>query len=411
MKLIQKNGIDILIQNMKNTPRMAVCLYFSIDKAEKYAGVYSLFSKLLMKGTKTRSAEELADIIEGSGIETSVKCKQDYFKVSTFFLNEDFNLALEILADMIQNSTFEAFEKEVFKLRGEIISDLDSPQVKASDALVGGIFENHYYGNTCAKTLMELDKIEKQDVADVLAQVMGARKVISIAGDFADEDKIVDYFAEHFSFMKTCNVKSEIPDVLELPRNDGRDKIIKIAKNDAKQAQIFKGYIVEKQYFDDYPKIVVMNNILGSSGLSSRLFVELRDKQGLAYTVRSSLEALRHSSIFYFYIGTEPKNIQKSLSGFECEVKKLAEALPTDIELSGAKENIMGRLAYFSQTNMQLASIAGYDYIMGLGLNYEEKYKEKILNVTGRDVSDMAGKYLLKPGVISVLAPDEYLNL
>ena len=111
MKLIQKDGIDIILKNTKNTPRMAVCLYFSIDVPEKYAGVYTLFSKLLLKGTKTRSAEDLADIIENNGIETSVKCKQDYLKVSTLFLNEDFSLATEVLTDILQNSTFDAFEK------------------------------------------------------------------------------------------------------------------------------------------------------------------------------------------------------------------------------------------------------------------------------------------------------------
>lgn len=410
MKLIQKDRIDIIIQNKKNTPRMAVCLYFSIDLPEKYAGVYSLFSKLLLKGTKTRSAEDLADIIESNGIETAIKCKQDYLKVSTLFLNEDFNLALDVLADILQNSTFEAFEKEVYKMRGEIVSDLDSPQLKASDAFIEGIYDGHYYGNSCSKTLLELDKIQKQDVIDVLAQIMKAKKVISIAGDFSDEDEIVEFFTRNFSFMKTNDTKSEIPDVLSFNGENGNDKIVKIAKNDAKQAQIFKGCIVGTQFGEDYPKIVVMNNILGASGLSSRLFVELRDKQGLAYTVRSALEPLRHSTLFYFYIGTEPKNIQKSLDGFKTEVKKLIEAHPSDIELIGAKENIMGRLEYFSQTNAQLASIAGYDYIMGLGLNYEEKYREMIKNVSKEDVSNMAAKYLQNPSIVSILAPEEYLN-
>ena len=119
---------------------------------------------------------------------------------------------------------------------------------------------------------------------------------------------------------------------------------------------------------------------------------------------------MRHSTLFYFYIGTEPKNIQKSLDGFKTEVKKLIEAHPSDIELIGAKENIMGRLEYFSQTNAQLASIAGYDYIMGLGLNYEEKYREMIKNVSKEDVSNMAAKYLQNPSIVSILAPEEYLN-
>ncbi len=410
MKLIQKDGIDILIKNTKNTPRMAVCLYFSIDLPEKFAGVYTLFSKLLLKGTKTRSAEALADIIESNGIETSVKCKQDYLKVSTLFLNEDFNLALDVLADILQNSTFEAFEKEVYKLKGEIISDLDSPQIKASDAFIEGIYDGHYYGNSCSKTLQDLDKIQKQDVIDVLAQIMKAKKVISIAGDFADEDKIAEFFTKNFSFMKTYETNSQIPDIFDFQGKNGKDKIVKIAKNDAKQAQIFKGCLVGSQFSEDYPKIVVMNNILGSSGLSSRLFVELRDKQGLAYTVRSALEPLRHSALFYFYIGTEPKNIQKSLEGFKVEAKKLMDAPPSDIELLGAKENIMGRLEYFSQTNAQIASIAGYDYIIGLGLNYEERYRKMIADVSKEDVSNMAAKYLQNPSMISVLAPEEYLN-
>lgn len=410
MKLIQKDGIDILIENTKNTPRTAVCLYFSIDKGEKYAGVYTLFSKLLLKGTKTHSAEDLADIIESNGIETSVKCKQDYLKISTLFLNEDFNLALEILADIIENSTFADFEKEVYKLRGEIVSDLDSPQVKASDAFIEGIYEGHYYGNSYSKTLADLDKIQKQDVIDVLAQIADAKKVISIAGDFADEDSVIDYFVNNFGFMKSGESIPDIQDVASFSGLDGKDKIVTIAKNDAKQAQVFQGYITGTRYNEDYPKIAVMNNMLGSSGLSSRLFVELRDKQGLAYTVRSSLEPLRHSCLFYFYIGTEPKNIEKSLLGFKSEVKKLIETPPDEIELQGAKENILGRLEYFSQTNMQIASIAGYDYIMGLGLNYEEKYKQMLLNVQAADVSKMAEKYLLNPSMISILAPGEFLK-
>lgn len=410
MKLIQKDGIDILIQNAKNTPRMAVCTYFSIDKSEKYAGVYTLFAKLLLKGTKTRSAQQLADIIENNGIETSVKCKQDYVKVSTLFLNEDFDLALSVLADILQNSTFDEFEKEVFKLKGEIVADLDSPQMKASDVFIEGIFKNHYYGNSYAKILSDLDKIQKQDVADVLAQIMSAKKVISIVGDFADEDSIVEYFVKNFNFMKTNETVSEIPGIKSFSGDNGKDRIVKVVKNDAKQAQVFQGYIVDTQFSEDYPKIAIMNNLLGSSGLSSRLFVELRDKQGLAYVVRSALEPLAHSSLFYFYIGTEPKNIEKSLLGFKNEVQKLVSNAPSDVEIQGAKENITGRLEYFSQTNMQIASIAGYDYIMGLGLNYEEKYKKKLNLVTGDDVSKMAEKYLLNPSMISILAPEEYLK-
>lgn len=410
MKLIQKDGIDIILKNTKDTPRTAVCLFFSIDEPEKYAGVYSLFAKLLLKGTKTRTAEEIAEIIEANGIETSVKCKRDYLKISTLFLNEDFDLALDVIADIVQNSTFDEFEKEVFKFRGELVSDLDSPQLKAFDAFIDGIFENHYYGNSYARVLNDLDKIQKQDIIKVLDLVMNAKKVISIAGDFEDEDKVVDYFVKNFAFMKSGNSIPKIADINEYRGIEGKDRIIKIAKNDAKQAQIFQGRIVSRRCSEDYPKLCVLNNILGSSGLSSRFFVELRDKQGLAYTVRSALDYARNAALMYFYIGTEPKNIEKSLNGFKTEVQRIIDTPPSDVELLGGKENILGRLEYFSQTNIQLASTYGSDYITDCGLDFQERFKEKLVEVTMEDVSNMAKKYLQNPSVISILAPDEDLK-
>ena len=153
-----------------------------------------------------------------------------------------------------------------------------------------------------------------------------------------------------------------------------------------------------------------MNNILGSSGLSSRLFVELRDKQGLAYTVRSSYETLYKSAIFSFYIATEPKNIKKSLDGFREELQKLANNPPSEDELKGAKENITGKLEYFSQTNSQLASIEGYNYLMGLGLNYSDKFIEMINKVSANDVCEAAKLILKKESLICTLAPEKYLN-
>ena len=135
----------------------------------------------------------------------------------------------------------------------------------------------------------------------------------------------------------------------------------RISKNDASQAQVIQGWIVDSFKSEMCAKYSLLNNILGSSGLSSRLFVNLRDKQGLAYNVRSQYETLLHSAIFNMYIGTTPKNIQKSLDGFKSELEKLALLPPDEVELKGAKENISGRMKYFTQNNSQIASVQGYN--------------------------------------------------
>ena len=206
--------------------------------------------------------------------------------------------------------------------------------------------------------------------------------------------------------MESKYNKNEIEDVFK--NNIEKDEIIWISKNDASQAQILQGWLIDSFNSPLCAKYAVMNNILGSSGLSSRLFVNLRDKQGLAYTVRSQYDTMLHSAIFNMYIGTTPKNIQKSLNGFKEELEKLANTPITDEELKGAKENISGRLKYFTQNNSQIAAVNGYNFMMGLGLSYNELFLDDVNNVTKEDVCNMARNLLSMPKLITIVAPDEY---
>ena len=92
---------------------------------------------------------------------------------------------------------------------------------------------------------------------------------------------------------------------------------VELIKEDAQQAQIIQGWIVPSIASEDYPKLMLLNVILGASGLSSRLFLELREKKGLAYTVRTSYENHSKAAVFSIYIGTEPGNIKTSIDGFK----------------------------------------------------------------------------------------------
>ena len=409
MQHILKNDIDIIFKEAKNTPRTAVCFYFAIDKPEKFSGSYGLFAKLLLQGTKSKTAEQLAFELEAKCIDVSIKAKQDYLKVSFLFLNEDFELAMQYAKDILLNSTFDDFEKELFKVKGEIKADLDVPRILASDTFVRNLFKGHYYSNTATKTLEEIDNIKKEDMFEIHKQILNSRKVVSIVGDISDINSTSDFFAQNFDFMKTNNSKSEIIKLEELNFNE-KTKIVKISKQDLNQAQVFQGWLVPNIDSEFYPKISLMNNILGASGLSSRLFVELRDKQGLAYTVRSSYETLSKSAVFSFYIATEPQNIKKSLDGFMSELEKLSKIPPSKEELEGGKENLIGKLEYFTQTNSQIASMEGYNYLMGLGLDYSERFAKTIYKITANDVSKAAELILNKKSLICALAPKENLN-
>lgn len=408
MKHYESNGINILLERAPKTPRMSVSFFFKTDKKEKFYGINSILARLLLQGTKTYSANELALAFENECIDVVTKAKQDYLKFSLIFLNEDFNRAMELVKDLMLNSTFDDFEKEIFKLKGEIISDLDNPKMKLTDMFVKTLYDEHPYSSTHTKILEDLDKITKQDIIDAHKELFNCFKSIVVVGDFENDDEMIKYFTSNFDFMKSEKPSCEIEDIFKLPFE--KDKIVKIIKNDASQAQIIQGWLVDSFDSPLSAKIAVLNNILGSSGLSSRLFVNLRDKQGLAYTVRSQYETLAHSAIFNMYIGTAPINIKKSLDGFANELQKLADNPPAQEEMDGAKENIQGRLKYFTQNNSQINAVVGYNFVMGLGLDYNERFMSEIRAVSANDVSDMAKMLLSMPKLITIIAPKEAME-
>ena len=182
-------------------------------------------------------------------------------------------------------------------------------------------------------------------------------------------------------------------------------KTAEIIKSDAQQAQIQQGWILPTFYSEDYAPIVLLNVILGSAGLSSRLFLELRDKKGLAYVVRSSYETYQMCANFSIYIATEPKNIQTCLDGFKEEIQKLKDTEVSAKELEDAKNNVIGKQQFVTETNAQQANLMAYYEAMGLGFGYQAKVIEKIKAVNVADIKRVANKYFDEKSVTSILRP------
>lgn len=406
-KVFLNNNIPVILKENKETPRTAVCMYFKITKPEQKAGEYSLISRLLSQGTKTRSAEELASELDENAIECFCEMKHDYIRIKALCLNEDVEKCLELMSDMALNSTLYDVEKEKFKLKGEIQAELDSPKSKAVDAYYRNMYSGHVYGNTFTKILEDIDSIGYEQLKSIYDGLLAdSSKIISVAGDF-DEENITGLLNKYFKDAKNgTSTESEIP-IPVLNEN----KTVKLPKEDASQAQILMGWHFPAIYSEDYPAILLLNTILGSSGLSSRLFVELRDKKGLAYVVRSGYETFNKSANFSVYIATEPKNIKTSLEMFNVELEKIKNIPVSEDELENAKNNLLGKREFVFETNLQQASQIGFYEDKGLGCDFEKKLVEKIKNVSVKEIQETAVKYIKDPHVLVVLAPSQYLEL
>lgn len=396
-----KNKIKVAYRQNKNTPRIGMSLNIAINKPEKMAGFYSIMNRLLLQGTKTRSAEQLANELDANAIEVSCDMKQDYLRFRVVCLNEDLDLALELLQDIIENSTFAEFDKEKIKLEGEIPAELDSARTRALDNFVKTLFKDHFYGNTFTKIEENLDKITQQDVIEAYNEIINSgRKVLSFVGDM-DFDKIETLLNKHLG-----NLPNDETQECEIPTPHlEKAETVEFIKPDANQAQIFQGWQVPTITSEEYPAFVVLNTLLGASGLSSRLFCELRDKKGLAYTVRSSYEIYKKCANFNIYIATEPKNIKTSLDGFKEEIQKIKDVLVSEQELTNAKNNYIGKLQFITETNAQQANQMAHHAILGMGFGFKDELINKIKAVTPEQVQSIAKKYLNDVSVISILRP------
>ena len=397
-----KNGMNVCIKTNANTPRTALSMNFSIVNPEEHAGQYLLMNRLLLKGTKKYSSEELSTILDENAIELYTEMKYDYLRFRFVALNEDFELALSILADIVCNSTFEEFEKEKAKLKGEIIAELDSAKVRVSQLFTENIYKNHFYGHCYNMILEQIDNISLEEVKNAYFDILNnSKKTAVIVGD-VDADIVKNILDTTFeSIPAPMDIKSNIT----APSKIDSHTYVEYIKEDAQQAQIIQGWLVPAIGHEDYPKLMLLNVILGASGLSSRLFMELRETKGLAYTVRSAYENHTTAAVFSIYIGTEPTNIQTSIEGFKEEIEKIKTVLVSEEELHNAKNNLIGKQQYITETNIQQANLMAYHSICDCPFDYQKELIEKLRNVTSQELLDCANKYFTNNSVLAVLRP------
>lgn len=395
-----KNNIDFAYKRNPNTPRCALYFNMALTDFQTPAGVYSLMTRLFMQGTEKYTAQELSEELDKYAIEFNAELKFDYIKFKFVCLNEDFEKALEIFTDIIKNTTFKEFDKEKAKLEGEIIAELDAPRAKVLDSYYKNIYKGHRYGYTNTVILDNLKNITQKDVVNAYENILNnSKKVLVFVGDI-EYDNITSLLDKNLGDIQpSCELLDFDRPALSEAQN------IDIIQENLNQAHILKGWLVANAESEDYPALALLNVILGASGLSSRLFLELRDKKGLAYVVRSSYDIAKLASNFSIYIATEPKNIEVSLNGFAEEIEKIKTIPVSEEELENAKNNLFGKWAFISETNSQQAYLLAHYAILGLGFDFRQNAIERIKKVTIEDIQACANKYFNEKFVLSVLKP------
>jgi predicted Zn-dependent peptidase len=246
-----------------------------------------------------------------------------------------------------------------------------------------------------------MNSVKRQDIIDYYSKVINPENMtIAVVGD-VDDNKIINEFEK--IIKKKNQPKFEFKNYQYTSYKPDKNIEKTLNKKDLKAQWLALGYkTTGANNRKDIATLNVINAILGE-GMSSRLFIKLREEMGLAYTVGSDLSTNILDGAFVAYIGTNSKSIEQAKTGILAELEKLKKEMVTTSELNDAKDKILGRFLLSLETNMDEATIMNWYSTLGYSLNALEEYKKLIKEVSQSDIIEVANKYFTKPYIYTVV--------
>ena len=406
-KYLLENGATLLVGQNTSNDVIAVKIYSKGGKLlEKKAGIASIVADGMMKGTKKYTKNEFSQIKAEKGIKLSAAADLESFDISLKTTKNELDSALELLNEAINNALFDSYEIDKIKSDKlyEIKSSRDNPFYVALEEFKELIYQNSPYSkSTTKKAEKSIPSINRDDVLYYYDNIFNPQNIIiSVNGNLDDvqKDRISKFFSTVFESKNIqqfdfANYKNSVPALTSVQQ--------KSVKKDTQAAWLALGWQTcgldnEK----DYVTLQVINSIMGR-GMSSRLFVNLRDQQGLAYQIGSSYSANMNKGFFLTYIGTNPQQALHAKNEILREVNLLKREFVTQQELQAAKDKLIGNFILSQETNSEKASMVGWFETTNRGYAFNEKYPELIQAVTPNDIISVANKYFSQPYVFTMV--------
>lgn len=372
--------------------------------AEQKAGTANLTATAMMRGTKNYTSLELSQVLEDNGIKIQPSASADAFAINVLTTKDEYDKTLELLNEVVNNATFEDYEIDKVKTEklNTIKRNKDVPLQRAIEEYRDLIYQNSPYSISSKILEKNIPNITKEDIINYYNSIFAPKNlVISINGNI-DKDKTIQDLNNIFKPKENtknfdfAQYNSKIPTV-----TTPRQTIQKVPTTETAWILLgwqTNGVLNEK----DYATLQVIDSLLGS-GMSSRLFKDLREQEGLAYQLGSgySPNVLRGS--FLLYIGTNPQTLDKAKSGLFAEITRLKTEYVGDKELQDAKEKLLGNYVIGLETNLDKASNIGWYEASTRGYEFKDKYEKLINSVTDSDIIEIANKYFTDDCILSIV--------
>jgi predicted Zn-dependent peptidase len=390
---------------MPHTRSVSVCIYMGAGsryESEQLSGVSHFIEHLCFRGTeKRKTAKEISGAIEGVGGVLNGGTDKELTVYWCKVAQPHFVMALDVLADMVLNSRFDLqdIEKERHIIVEEISMSKDAPNQLVGMLLDELLWPNHPLGRDVAGTNKSVEAMSREQMRDYMdAEYTPANTVIAIAGNIQHDDTINEVSKVLGQWQ---NKKKRLDYV---PYIEDKNPRMKIENRETEQTHLCLALPGLSLQHPHRFTLDLMNVILGE-GMSSRLFIEVRDKLGLAYNIHSYLDHFQDSGALTVYAGVHPKKLEIGINAILEQLTLLKEKVSEE-ELHKAKELSKGRLLLRMEDSRSVAGWVGGQEILSGKIMDVEEVVAIIDKVTAKDMVAVAKELLVSDRLrLSVVGP------
>jgi zinc protease len=404
------SGLTVISKRTPVTP--AVTINASIRAGAAYdspdcSGLAHFLSKTIDRGTMTRSADHIAEELDSRGVSLATSVTRQVLSLTCTCLAEDFERVLTQLADIIIHPSFPAAEVE--SRRSEVITlirqDEDNPAPVAVDGLMETLYgASHPYGRKLRGTVPVVERVDSAVLrAFHQSHVRPASVSLAMVGD-VEPQRAAAAAAQAFDGWgaPAADPIDIAPPVRPAVR---RTRVIPMMSK--AQADIAYGFITIARADPAYYAFWLMNHIMGQYSMGGRLGDSIRERQGMAYYVYSSLDANLVPGPLMVRAGVSAANITRAVASIDEELTSLAADGPTEQELKDSKQYLIGSLPRTLETNAGIAAFLQTAEFFGLGLDYDLRVPGLLQAVT-RDEVHQAARRAVDPSRATVVVAGPY---
>lgn len=389
-RITLENGVRIICEKIPHVRSVSVGIWVgagSRNEKKEINGISHFIEHMLFKGTKKRSAKEIAESIDSIGGQINAFTGKECTCYYTKTLDTHIDIAIDVLADMFFNSVFSAKDIDIERkvVLEEISMYEDSPEDLVHDYLSETVWENDAIGMPILGTYESLHNIERDTIVKYISEhYLPENTVIAVAGNF-DDNVLIDIVKKNFGSWYSDRKPVKQFEKAEFKVNN------KIKQKDIEQVHICLGFEGIEHGNDDLYSLLAINNVFGG-GMSSRLFQKIREERGLVYSIYSYPSSYCNAGLFTIYAGMNPEHRDTFLKLVMEEIKILIKHGISEEELAKSKEQLKGSyILGLESTSSRMNSLGKSELMLGKVYTPEEVLK-KIDEVNNEKVREIIEK-------------------